>query len=61
MTEMLCSVQILHVQELRWHVSQQKLTKVQTWGTVMTGVCPSFRVEVSFKAIILCLILNWYS
>ena len=32
-------------------VSWRKLTKMQTWVTVMTGVSPSFRVGVSFRAI----------
>ena len=39
-------------------VSQRRLPKTQTWGTVMTGVCPSFRVGVSFRPILICLILN---
>ena len=39
-------------------VSQRRLTKTQTWVTVKTGVSPSFRVGVSFRAILLCLILN---
>ena len=32
---------------------------MQTWVTVMTGVSPSFRVGVSFRAISLRLILKW--
>ena len=28
-------------------------------GTVTTRVCPSFRFGVSFRPILLCLILNW--
>ena len=32
-------------------VSQRRLTKTQTWLTVMTGVSPSFSVRVSFRAI----------
>ena len=44
---------------LRWHGSSRRsLPKMQTWSTVMTGVCPSFRVGVSFRPILLCLILN---
>ena len=40
-------------------LTQRRLPKTQTWGTVMTGVCPSFRVGVSFyRTILLCLILN---
>ena len=45
---------------LSWHgiVSRQRLTKTQTWGTVMTGGCSNFRVGVSFRAILLYLISN---
>ena len=46
---------------LRWHghLSASVNKKMQTLGAVMTGVCPSFRVGVSFRAILLSLILNW--
>ena len=39
-------------------VSQRRLTKTQIQFAVMTGVSPSFRVGVSFRAILFCLILN---
>ena len=40
-------------------VSRRRLTKTKTWVMVRTGVSPSFRVGVSFRAILLCLNLNW--
>ena len=39
--------------------SLRGLPKTQTWRTVMTGICPSFRFGVSFRPIVPCLILNW--
>ena len=41
----------------RWHGSLS--AKNANLGPTMSGVCPSFRVGVSFRAILLCLILNW--
>ena len=32
---------------------------MKTWVTVMTGVSPSFRVGVSFGAILLCLLISY--
>jgi len=43
---------------LRWHGSLSAKANKSSPGLVMTGVSPSFRVGVSFRAISLCLILN---
>ena len=41
---------------LRWQGSLSAKAKMQAWVTVMIGVSPSFRVGVSFREILLCLI-----